>query len=31
MKRVLFIMACTILGIAVANFTLALLAMLRHD
>ena len=31
MKHVHFILSCTILGIAVANFTLALLAMLRHD
>lgn len=31
MKRVLFIMSCTILGVATANFVISLLAMLRRD
>ncbi len=31
MKRVMFILSCTILGIAVGNFVVALLALLKKD
>ena len=31
MKRVMFILSCTILGIAVGNFVVALLSLLKKD
>ena len=31
MKHVHFVLACTLLGIAVANFTVSLLALLKKD
>ncbi len=31
MKRVMFILSCTILGIAVGNFVVALLALIKKD
>ena len=31
MKKVAFVMSCTILGVAVGNFVVALLALLRRD
>ena len=31
MKRVNFILACTILGVAVGNFVVTLIALLRND
>ena len=31
MKKVAFILACTILGVAVANFVMSLLSLLRDD
>ena len=31
MKRVLFVMSCTILGVAVGNFVLSLLTLLKRD
>lgn len=31
MKRVMFILSCTILGVAVGNFVVALLALLKKD
>jgi hypothetical protein len=31
MKKVNFILACTILGVAVGNFVVTLLSMLRND
>ena len=31
MKKVVFVLSCTILGVAVGNFVVALLALLRRD
>ncbi len=31
MKKVAFILSCTILGVAVGNFVVALVTMLRQD
>ena len=31
MNRVLFVMSCTILGVAVGNFVLSLLTLLKRD
>ena len=31
MKRVAFILSCTILGVAVGNFVVALVTLLRQD
>ena len=31
MKKVMFIMSCTILGVATANFVLSLLVLLKKD
>lgn len=31
MKKVTFILSCTILGVAVGNFVVSLLALLRQD
>ena len=31
MKHVHFILSCTLLGVAIANFVTSLLAMLRRD
>ncbi len=31
MKKVVFVLSCTILGVAVGNFVVALLALLKKD